>query len=93
MNDILSAVLSALPTDVWGWIVIAFQVFCTVVAVCAAVVKLVAAVSKITPTTKDDEFAARGEVIVSKVMHALDVMSLGLTAEQARRDKNAGAPK
>lgn len=47
--------------------------------------KLVAAVSKITPTTKDDEFAARGEVIISKVMCVLDAMSLGLKAEQARR--------
>ena len=32
-----------------------------------------------------DEFAARGEVIISKVMCVLDAMSLGLKAEQARR--------
>ena len=85
MNDLLTALLSQLPQDVWGWIVAAFQVFCTVVAVCAAIVKLVAAVSKITPTTKDDEFAARGEVVISKLMCVLDAMSLGLKAEQARR--------
>lgn len=90
MNDLLIALLGLLPSDAWGWIVALFQVFSAVVAVCAAIVKLVAVVSKITPSTKDDEFAQKGQLFVAKIMTVLDAMSLGLTAEQARR---TGGPK
>lgn len=89
MQDILQQVAQALvqymPDSAWGWVMLTFNVVTAVMAVAAALVKLLAVVAKITPSTKDDELATKAQVFLGTVSHVLDKISLGLTAEQARR--------
>lgn len=90
MEDLAAAVLSYLPTNAWEFLWLLAQVITSVIGVCAAAVKLLAAVAKITPTTKDDELATKAARFMGRVSYVLDVVSLGLNAEHARRAKGAG---
>lgn len=85
MQEIIQNALQFLPDNVWGTIVLLGTLASAIVGLAAAVVKVLAVVAKITPTTKDDEFASKAARAVGVVAHYLDIISLGLNAEQARR--------
>ena len=93
IQQLVAAVIQYLPANVWDWIVLLFQLATGVMAVAAALVKLIAVIAKVTPSTKDDEFASRAQVILSHISAFLDKISLGLTAEQARRGAATAATK
>lgn len=50
----------------------------------AVIVKALAEIAKITPTTKDDELASKAAVVLSYLSSFLDKVSLGLKANQSR---------
>ena len=90
MEELAAAVLAYLPGNAWDFLWLMAQVITSIIGVCAAAVKLLAAVAKITPTTKDDELASKATRIMGRVSYYLDIVSLGLNAEHARRGKGAG---
>ena len=50
----------------------------------AVIVKALAEIAKITPSTKDDELASKAAVVLSYLSSFLDKVSLGLKANQSR---------
>ena len=87
MQDVLVQLLQFVPDNIWDVLFNIFLAVTSVIGVAAAQVKAFAAIAKITPSTKDDEYATKAGAFMGVVVHYLDVVSLGLTAEQARRGK------
>lgn len=87
MQEAILALAQFMPDQWWDLLWQGLIAVTSIIGVAAALVKAFAAIAKITPSTKDDEYATKAGVVMGVIVHYLDVISLGLTAEQARRGK------
>ena len=65
-----------------------------VIGSAATIVKALAVIAKITPSTKDDELASKAERVLSYISSFLDKLSLGLKpSELSTKDESKGSRK